>query len=485
MEVAFCFMMPDIERDTICAISSPLGQGGIGIVRLSGGEALSILKRIFSFKDGNASLKSHRIYYGQVVNPEDGTVVDEALATVMKAPRTYTREDVAEINCHGGPAAVRKVLELAVKAGARCAEPGEFTKRAYLNGRIDLTQAEAVMDVIASTTEASLAAAISQLGGGLRQRIEEVREDLISLLALTEVSIDFPEEEIEYVPLDGLAKGAVRAKEKISRLLSTYDEGRLLREGLRLAIVGAPNVGKSSLLNLLTKSDRAIVTDIPGTTRDTVEETVNLGGVPVRLIDTAGIRHSEDAVEKEGIKRSEKAIAEADLVLFVLDGSREVSTQDIEIIEKIKDKDPLSFGKKKGSKENRHFLILINKSDLTQKINLKVFGCYPFYKKGNEVSLSSKTGDGLDELIARIKDAVFSGGIERAPEAAINLRHKVALEKASAALERFVDGCERGLSQEFLALELRDALDAVGEVVGTTAPEDILNKIFDDFCIGK
>lgn len=478
-------MMPDNENDTICAISTPLGMGGIGIVRLSGGDAIPILARIFSFKDSKSGLKSHRIYYGCVINPEDGTVVDEALATVMKAPRTYTREDVVEINCHGGPAAVRKVLELAVKAGARLSEPGEFTKRAYLNGRIDLTQAEAVMDVIASTTEASLAAAVGQLGGGLRQRIEGVREDLISLLALTEVSIDFPEEEIDYVPLDGLAEGGAAAKEKINRLLSTYDEGRLLREGLRLAIVGAPNVGKSSLLNLLTKSDRAIVTDIPGTTRDTVEETVNLGGVHVRLIDTAGIRHSEDAVEKEGIKRSEKAMAEADLVLLVLDGSREINAQDIEIIEKIKSKDPLSFGKKKGNKENRHLIILVNKSDLTLKINLKIFGGYPFYKKGSEVSLSSKTGEGLDGLIARIKEAVFSGGIGRAPEAAINLRHKVALEKAAAALDRFGDGCDRGLSQEFLALELRDALDAVGEIVGTTAPEDILNKIFNDFCIGK
>ena len=476
--------MPDRENDTICAISTPLGMGGIGIVRLSGGGAFGILERIFSFKDGKSGLKSHRIYYGNVINPEDGTVVDEALATVMKAPRTYTREDVVEINCHGGPAAVRKVLELAVKAGAMLAEPGEFTKRAYLNGRIDLTQAEAVMDVIASKTEASLAAAVSQLGGALRQRIEEVREDLANLLALTEVSIDFPEEEIEYVPAADLAMGAARAREKIDRLISTYDEGRLLREGLRLAIVGAPNVGKSSLLNLLTKSDRAIVTDVPGTTRDTVEETVNLGGVPVRLIDTAGIRHSEDVVEKEGIKRSEKAILDADLVLFVLDGSREVNAQDIEIVEKIRGKDPLSFTEKKGNKENE-FILLVNKSDLPQKINLKVFGCYTFYKKGSEVSLSSKTGSGLDELIARIKEAVFSGGLERAPEAAINLRHKVALEDAAAALGRFDDGCKKGLSQEFLALELRDALDAVGEIVGTTAPEDILNRIFNDFCIGK
>ncbi|MGA2192585.1 MAG: tRNA uridine-5-carboxymethylaminomethyl(34) synthesis GTPase MnmE, partial [Nitrospirota bacterium] len=267
------------DSDTIAAIATPPGHGGIGIVKISGLHAVEILDSFFapkSDKVGNR-YQSHRVYYGKVVSPETGEMVDEAIATVMLAPRTYTREDIAEINCHGGPAAVKRTLELALSAGARLAEPGEFTKRAFLNGRIDLTQAEAVMDVIASTTELSLQAAVGQLRGGLKERIVALRDSLMELMALTELSIDFPEEEIDYVPIEGLRERSEAARGMISALLSTYDEGRALREGLKVAIVGSPNVGKSSLLNLITRSDRAIVTEIPGTTRDTVEELVNLG----------------------------------------------------------------------------------------------------------------------------------------------------------------------------------------------------------------
>lgn len=475
------------DNDTICAISTPLGAGGIGIVRLSGNGSVEILSRLFVSRQGlvGDDYKSHRICYGHVVNKLTNEMVDEALVTVMRAPKTYTREDVVEINCHGGSASVRKILDLAVKAGARLAEPGEFTKRAFLNGRIDLTQAEAVMDVIGADTELALASAVKQLGGGLKAKIEEIRESVASLLALTEISIDFSDEDIDYVPLSELKRRGGETREAISRLRNTYNDGRVLREGLRLAIVGSPNVGKSSLLNLISRTERAIVTEIPGTTRDTVEEMVNLGGIPVRLIDTAGIRHSEDIVEKEGIRRSEEAIKQADLVLLVLDGSRELQQQDIEIIEKVKSKTQLSFGKKKVDKENQHFLVLINKSDLPEKINTNVLWGYLSSKKGNEVRLSSKTGEGLDVLVARIKDAVFSGGMERAPAAAINLRHKDALERADAALVRFLAGCDDNLSPEFLAFELRDSLNAVGEIVGVTTPDDILNRIFNDFCIGK
>lgn len=471
------------DNDTICAISTPLGAGGIGIVKLSGKGSVAILSRLFVSKHGlvGDDYKSHHVYYGHVVNMAINETVDEALATVMRAPKTYTREDVVEINCHGGPASVRKVLELVVKAGARLAEPGEFTKRAFLNGRIDLTQAEAVMDVIGADTELALASAVKQLGGGLKAKIEEIREAVAGLLALTEISIDFSDEDIDYVPLGELKRRGMETREAISRLLDTYNDGRVLREGLRLAIVGSPNVGKSSLLNLISRTDRAIVTEIPGTTRDTVEEMVNLGGIPVRLIDTAGIRHSEDIVEKEGIRRSEEAIKQADLVLLVLDGSRELQQQDIDIINKIQ----LSFGEKKAGKENQHFLVLINKIDLPQVIDINVLWGRLSFKKGGEVNISSKTGEGLDVLVARIKDAVFSGGIERAPEAAINLRHKDALERADVALVRFLAGCDDNLSPEFLAFELQESLNAVGEIVGATTPDDILNRIFNDFCIGK
>jgi tRNA modification GTPase len=468
------------DKDTICAISTPPGFGGIGIVRISGTAAVGILDKIFEPKCGEVveNLQSNRLYYGNVVNPDTGEKVDEALAVLMRGPKTYTREDVAEINCHGGPAAVKKTLELAVRGGARLAVPGEFTKRAFLNGRIDLTQAEAVMDIISASTELSLKAAVKQLSGGLKGKIDDVRASLAELLALTELSIDFPEEEVDYVPAEGLKDSGAVVREKLGALLLTYDEGRVLREGLKLAIAGAPNVGKSSLLNLLTKSDRAIVTEIPGTTRDTVEELINLGGVPVRVIDTAGIRESQCPVEREGIKRSKAAMEEADLVLLVLDGSREIEEQD---------KTPLSFAEKKVDKENEtknRVMVVINKADLPQKINLKVFGA-TFFQKGSEVRLSAKTGEGLETLTSRIRELILGPGLERAPEAAINLRHKQALMTADAALIRFLDGCDKNLSPEFLALELREALDAVGEVVGRTAPEDVLNLIFSKFCIGK
>ncbi len=438
---------------------------------------MGILSKIFtSFAAVVADqLQSHRLYYGKVVNPETGVQVDEALAVIMRAPRTYTREDVAEINCHGGPAAVKKTLELSLRAGARLAEPGEFTKRAFLNGRIDLTQAEAVMDMISASTELGREAAVKQLSGGLRDKIEALRAALTELLALTELSIDFPEEDVDYIPAEGLKERGGYIRERIGKLLSTFEEGRILREGLRLAIVGAPNVGKSSLLNALSGSERAIVTEIPGTTRDTVEETINIGGVPVRVIDTAGIRKSECPVEKEGIRRSKAAMDEADIIILVLDGSR-----------KMEEQDPSFFsGEKKEAKKSR-IVVIINKIDLPQKLSPEVFGA-TFFQKGRDdvVRVSAKTGEGLETLTFRIREMVFGPGRDHASEAAINLRHKMALEEADAALARFLEGCGRNLSPEFLALELREALGAVGGIVGRTAPEDILNLIFSRFCIGK
>jgi len=458
------------SSDTICAVSTPLGMGGIGIVRMSGPGVVGVASKIFQPENTIVGIgyQSHHIMYGRVVNTDSKEVVDEALLSFMRAPKTYTREDVVEINCHGGPAAVRKVLELCVKAGARLAEPGEFTKRAFLNGRIDLTQAEAVMDLIAARTELSLAAAVNQLGGGLGGKVGLVREALAELLALTELSIDFSDEDIDMVPAATLKAKGEAALADIKALLATYDEGRVLRDGLRVAIVGRPNVGKSSLLNALARTERAIVTDIPGTTRDTVEELINLSGLPVRVIDTAGLRHSVDVVEKEGIKRSEAALREADLALVVLDGSVSLTLEDTALIEKMND---------------TAYIPVINKSDLARATREE--GLKAVFNGKEAVYISAKTGAGLDELIARIKDSALGGGVERAPEFAINLRHKGALERAGDALLRFDAGCDAALSPELLALELRDALDAVGEVVGATTPEDVLDRIFRDFCIGK
>lgn len=459
----------DIDRDIICAISTPPGMGGIGIVRISGEGAVDVASRIIRMKQGivGDSKRSNAIKYGWVVN-DDGTVVDEAMVSVMRAPATYTREDIVEINCHGGPASVSRTLELAVRAGARIALPGEFTKRAFLNGRIDLTQAEAVMDVISSAADASLRSAVDQLSGGLGGRINAVRDQLAELLALTELSIDFADEDVDIVPAAGLRLRGDAVTASVRRLLDTFEEGRVLRDGLKVAIIGRPNVGKSSLLNRLAGMDRAIVTEVPGTTRDTVEELISLGGVPVRVVDTAGIRHSEDVVEVEGIRRSEAALDVSDLALLVMDGSRKLEQADLDLALRVTRK--------------RH-LPVINKSDLPSGLDgAAIAGLFPDVPP---VFVSARDGDGMDELTARIRQAALGGHADGPVAATINLRHKEALRRAEEALARFDDGCGRGLSAEFLALELREALDAVGEVVGATTPDDVLNMIFSRFCIGK
>jgi tRNA modification GTPase len=458
------------DKDTICAVSTPPGAGGIGIVRISGTDAVGVASKIIrlkSYKVGDYN-KISGINYGWVVNPVGEVVIDEVLVSFMRAPATYTREDVVEINCHGGHAVVSKVLGLAIEAGARLAEPGEFTKRAFLNGRIDLTQAEAVMDVISSSTELALRSAMEQLEGGLRARVESLREGISELLAMVEASIDFPDEELEAVPAAELRKLAEDAAAGIDGLLSGYKSGRVLRDGLRVAIVGLPNVGKSSLLNRLCGSDRAIVTEVPGTTRDTLEELVDIGGIPVKLLDTAGIRHSEDIVEKEGVRRTERAIAAADLVLLVLDLAREQGPDDLALAVRVRDR--------------RHIAVW-NKSDLpsiadTAQIEGVLSG-------GDKASVSAKTGEGVEALVALMREEAMGGQAERQPEAYINLRHRDALDRAKAAIGRFLEGVDDGLSPELLAVELREALDAVGEVVGATTPDDVLDIIFSRFCIGK
>lgn len=462
-------------EDTIAAISTPAGQGGIGIVRLSGSDAFRIADALFrSPKNKKISgTPSHRILYGNIIDPANNEAVDEVLVSIMKAPHTYTKEDVVEINCHGGAVPVRRVLELVLDQGARAAAPGEFTQRAFLNGRIDLAQAEAVLDIISSLTLQSQKTALRQLRGGLSEKIGAVREELIELTAFVEAHIDFPEEDIEELTFRKMEESAGGIKRALEKLIESSRYGMILREGLKTAIAGRPNVGKSSLLNALLEHDRAIVTELPGTTRDVIEEYLNIQGLPVRIMDTAGIRTVGDIAEKEGVRRSLKAMEDADLVLLVLDGSNELHDTDRELI---------------GNSDPEKTILVINKSDLPQKIHPPQS---PLAKGGSKggaiptVTVSAKMETGLDELKQRIVDTALRGETGANAEIVTNTRHLHALEKALASMNSFIAESRKSTSPEFLSVELRDALDALGEILGITTPEDILNRIFSNFCIGK
>ncbi len=449
--------------DTIAAISTPPGAGGIGIVRLSGGDSIKIADGIFRSprRKKLRHSRSHRILFGHIVDPANGEILDEVLVSVMRAPNTYTREDIVEINCHGGVVPMRRILELVLKTGARLAEPGEFTKRAFLNGRIDLARAEAVLDVVNALTEEGRRAAVRQLRGGLSEKIEAVRQKLMELAAFVEAYIDFPEEDIEPVPLEDMQKSAADIRKSLEKLIDSARYGLILREGLKTAIVGRPNVGKSSLLNALLRQDRAIVTESPGTTRDVIEEHLNIRGLPVRIMDTAGIRDASNTAEKEGVKRSLRSMEEADLVLLVLDGSRPLHKTDRELIEK--------------SRPDKTILV-VNKTDLPRKMDLD---------GTNMQEISALNGTGLEELKQKMVETVLGGGSTGGADIVTNTRHVRALEKSLASIDSFMSGLSRKTPPEFLSVELRDALDAVGEILGVTTPEDILNKIFSDFCIGK
>ncbi|GFO56795.1 tRNA modification GTPase MnmE [Geomonas sp. Red276] len=452
-------------RDTIAAISTPVGEGGIGIVRISGPSSLEIAQTIFKAKS-NGGLKSHRFSYGEIVVPSTGEVLDESMAVYMKAPNSYTREDVVEIQCHGGTLVVSKILSLAVGEGARLAEPGEFTKRAFLNGRIDLVQAEAIMDVIASKTDASLSLAQHQREGLLSKRIETVKEGILYALAYVEALVDFPEDDVD-VAVDTDVMARVRpALDELDALISGFEEGRVIRDGVSVVIAGKPNVGKSSLLNTLLKEKRAIVTSVPGTTRDLIEEVVNLNGLPVKLLDTAGIRESEDQVEKEGVRLTLERIPAADLVLFVVDGSGSFTEEDAAILEAV------------GSKPK---IVVLNKGDLPTVAVL------PDSIHAVAVNISTATGSGIPELRKAIADAFMHGKAVDGREfvAVSKARHRDALLKARYSLETFVGNLEAGFTMELLAIDLRDALAAVGEVTGETTADDVLDRIFSSFCIGK
>lgn len=461
-----------VSQETIAAISTPLGTGGIGIVRLSGPDAHLIAKKLFlPSKNNGQPPASHTLRHGYIINPVDNKYVDEVLLSQMNAPHTFTREDVAEINCHGGLIPLQKTLELCLDQGARLAEPGEFTKRAYLNGRIDLIQAEAVIDIIQAKTKAAQQTAMHQLEGGLSRKIKQLQQKLLDVLALVEADIDFPEEELDLDSAKQIKTPLAYINQELVKLMETFSKGRLLREGVATAIVGRPNVGKSTLLNQLLREDRAIVTPIPGTTRDTIEESINVGGFVLKLIDTAGITHTEDIVERQGIKRSRRALKRAELVLLVLDGSKTLNNDDIDII-------------KTARKERKYFILIINKVDLKQHLDLqKVQKLAPEVK---QIHISAKQGQGLDKLTSLVIRHL-SG--EHAPQSEgimlTNIRHYQALAKANQAAEQVLSGIKQNFSPEFFAVDINEALSHLGEIVGQTTSADVLERIFSQFCIGK
>lgn len=453
-------------HDTIAAICTPLGEGGIGVIRVSGEDARRIGAEIFSGKP-DGGFESHRFYYGSIVDPAGGAALDEALVVFMQAPRSYTCEDVLEIQCHGGYLVVQRVLDLVLRQGARLAAPGEFTRRAFLNGRIDLVQAEAVIDVIRGKTDAALALAQHQRAGLLSRRIAAAREGIVHALALVEAHLDFPEEEIDAASYGEIEERAAAARMELVGLLDGFGEGRALREGVAVMIAGKPNVGKSSLLNALLREKRAIVTAIPGTTRDVIEEVVNIRGLPVRVLDTAGIRATDDIIEQEGVRIAREKIGEADLVLFLLDLSRPFDDDDLLIAREL---------------AGRRFLLVLTKCDLSEALSL------PAELAGEPaVRISTRSGAGIEELHRAIFDSFLHGHAVDSREyvALSNARHRDALAKCLTSLQRFGENAAAGENLELLAVDLRDALHAVGEVTGETTPDEVLDLIFQRFCIGK
>jgi len=456
--------------DTIAAIATPVGTGGIGIIKLTGPDALSIASRLFQSSSFSASSpETHRLYYGTIIDPDDRCRLDDVLLSYMKSPSSYTGDDVVEINCHSGLVILRKILDLVIRGGARLAEPGEFTKRAFLNGRIDLTQAEAVIDVIDAKTENYLKLASRHLRGDLAQKTKAFRETLLEISAHIEVSIDFPEDEIDAVDTGSLARKTAGLSDMVKQLLSTFDQGNLYRMGIQAVIVGKPNVGKSSLLNALLGDTRAIVTSIPGTTRDTIQETITIEGVPVRLTDTAGLRSSQNEIEQMGIDMTMSKLADADLVLVVLDGSDELDPRDRTVSRYVKGKKAIA---------------VINKSDLHQ--HLSADDLNGLFSSHSIVKTSALHGRGIDEL----KQAIYQTAIHNSHDISsdillCNARHKSILERTQNSLQAVFDGLCNGLAPELISVDLQAALHALGELSGETTADDVLDMIFSKFCIGK
>ncbi|HBL06295.1 MAG TPA: tRNA uridine-5-carboxymethylaminomethyl(34) synthesis GTPase MnmE [Clostridium sp.] len=455
------------DFDTIGAISTSIGEGGIAIVRISGDKAKDVVEKIFQAKNGQSikDMKSYTMKYGYIID-ENNNHIDEVIVSFMKGPRSFTAEDTIEINCHGGVVATNKVLEQVIKQGVRIAEPGEFTKRAFLNGRIDLSQAEAVIDIINAKTDLSMKSALMQSEGLISKEIRVLREKLLSTIAHIEATVDYPEDDLEEVTSEMAIRDLDIIKE-IKEFIETAEEGKILREGLSTVIVGKPNVGKSSLLNALTKENRAIVTDIPGTTRDVIEEYINISGIPIKIIDTAGIRETDDVVEKIGVERSRAKINDADLIILILDSSNELTEEDKEIINHI---------------SNKKYMILLNKSDLNSKItqkDLENINCTNIY------SISAKTGEGIDEVRTAIKDMFFKGDISTNNVIITNTRHKEALLRAYECIESAINTLNYTFAIDLASIDIRNAWTFLGEITGDSLEENIIDKIFKDFCLGK
>ncbi|MFH6015643.1 tRNA uridine-5-carboxymethylaminomethyl(34) synthesis GTPase MnmE [Staphylococcus aureus] len=459
-----------MDLDTITSISTPMGEGAIGIVRLSGPQAVEIADKLYKGKHLLNDVPSHTINYGHIIDPESKEVVEEVMVSVLRAPKTFTREDIIEINCHGGILTINRVLELTMTYGARMAEPGEFTKRAFLNGRIDLSQAEAVMDFIRSKTDRASKVAMNQIEGRLSDLIKKQRQSILEILAQVEVNIDYPEyDDVEDATTEFLLEQSKEIKQEINRLLDTGAQGKIMREGLSTVIVGKPNVGKSSMLNNLIQDNKAIVTEVAGTTRDVLEEYVNVRGVPLRLVDTAGIRETEDIVEKIGVERSRKALSQADLILFVLNNNEALTQEDYTLYEVVKNED---------------VIVIVNKMDLEQNIDINevkdMIGDTPL------IQTSMLKQEGIDELEIQIRDLFFGVEVQNQDMTYVsNSRHISLLKQARQTIQDAIDAAESGVPMDMVQIDLTRTWEILGEIIGETASDELIDQLFSQFCLGK
>lgn len=459
-----------MDFDTITSISTPMGEGAIGIVRLSGPQAIEIGDTLYKGKKKLAEVDTHTINYGHIVDPETNETVEEVMISVLRAPKTFTKEDIIEINCHGGILTINRILELTMTYGARMAEPGEYTKRAFLNGRIDLSQAEAVMDFIRSKTDRASKVAMNQIEGRLSDLIKGQRQSILEILAQVEVNIDYPEyDDVEDATTEFLLEQSKNIKEEINRLLETGTQGKIMREGLSTVIIGRPNVGKSSMLNNLIQDNKAIVTEVAGTTRDVLEEYVNVRGVPLRLVDTAGIRDTEDIVEKIGVERSRKALSEADLILFVLNNNEPLTEDDQTLYEVIKNED---------------VIVIINKTDLEQRLDMnevkEMIGDMPL------IQTSMLKQEGIDELEIQIRDLFFGGEVQNQDMTYVsNSRHISLLKQARHSIQDAIDAAESGVPMDMVQIDLTRTWEILGEIIGESASDELIDQLFSQFCLGK